>query len=150
MAPIMFARKMLAGETIGVFNYGHHQRDFTYIDDIVAGVVMVTTGLIPQKSSSAMDGDDPAVGPAPSRIYNIGNSQPVQLMDFLTELENCLGVQAKLEMLPAQPGDVQDTWADCSELAAQFGYHPGTTLAAGMQQFIQWFKAYYNSDGRAN
>lgn len=152
MAPIMFAKKMQAGETLGIFNFGHHQRDFTYIDDIVSGVIAVATGPVPLKSSIPVSGDDPvispAVAPAPFRIYNIGNSQPVQLMDFLAELENCLGVKAKLEMLPAQPGDVQDTWADCSELAAQFGYHSNTSLAAGMQQFIHWFKGYYSSDSR--
>ncbi|MDZ4730970.1 MAG: NAD-dependent epimerase/dehydratase family protein [Xanthomonadales bacterium] len=156
MAPIMFARKMLAGETIGVFNFGHHQRDFTYIDDIVSGVIAVATGLVPAKSSTPVVGPDsngdPAISPAvtlaPFRIYNIGNSQPVQLMDFLAELENCLGVQAKLEMLPAQPGDVQNTWADCSELATRFGYHSNTSLAVGMQQFIHWFKGYYSSDSR--
>lgn len=156
MAPIMFAKKMQAGETIGVFNFGHHQRDFTYIDDIVSGVVAVVTGPVPSKSSSPVcgpnAGNDPVISPAitlaPFRIYNIGNSQPVQLMEFLAELENCLGVKAKLEMLPPQPGDVQDTWADCSELATQFGYHPDTSLAAGMQQFIHWFKGYYSSESR--
>jgi UDP-glucuronate 4-epimerase len=152
MAPIMFAQKMQAGEIIGVFNFGHHQRDFTYVDDIVSGVVAVMAGPVPHKSSSQAvgpnSGPDPAASEAPFRIYNIGNSQPVQLMDFLGELEKCLGVQAHLEMLPAQPGDVQDTWADCSELATQFDYHPDTSLAAGMEKFIHWFKDYYSSANR--
>ncbi len=144
MAPIMFARKILAGETIDIFNFGHHQRDFTYIDDIVNGVVAVVTGAAPMPTSNPVAGNDPAVSQAPFKIYNIGNSQPVQLMDFLAELERCLGVSANLEMLPAQPGDVQDTWADCSELRKDFDYQPGTGLATGIARFIQWFRAYYS------
>jgi len=147
MAPILFAKSMLAGETIRVFNHGHHQRDFTYIDDIVSGVVAVACGAIPQKPSEFTDGQakgSPAHSDAPFRIYNIGNNQPVALMDFLAELEQCLGVKAQLQMEPAQPGDVQDTWADCSDLQRDFNYRPGTALADGMQQFIQWFRDYYS------
>ncbi len=150
MAPILFARAMQSGETIRVFNFGHHQRDFTYVDDIAAGVVAVSCGAVPARRSDAgarqseMD-KDPAVSDAPFRIYNIGNSQPVALMDFLAELEHCLDAKAQLEMVPAQPGDVQDTWADCSDLQRDFNYQPRTSLADGMQQFIQWFRAYYSN-----
>jgi UDP-glucuronate 4-epimerase len=143
MAPILFARAMLAGETIRVFNHGHHQRDFTFVDDIVAGVVAVACGAVPHKRDVAVD--DPSQGDGPFRIYNIGNNQPVALMDFLAELERSLGVKAQLEMVPAQPGDVQDTWADCSDLQRDFNYRPGTALADGMQQFIRWFRAYYSN-----
>ncbi len=149
MAPIMFAKKILAGSPIGVFNFGQHRRDFTYIDDIVSGVVAVTIGKLPVKSDSGKTGQDPAASDAPYRIYNIGNNQPVQLMDFLAELENCLGMPAELEMLPAQPGDVQDTWADCSDLQRDFNYHPETSLADGMARFITWFREYYSVKGRA-
>jgi UDP-glucuronate 4-epimerase len=150
MAPIMFARKILAGETIEVFNFGHHQRDFTYIDDIVTGVVAVATGPVPQSSSNPDSGNSPNSSQAPFKIYNIGNNQPVQLMDFLAQLEDSLGLKAKLEMLPAQPGDVQDTWADCSDLHEDFDYQPSTHLATGMTGFIQWFRAYYSAGGRAD
>jgi UDP-glucuronate 4-epimerase len=151
MAPILFARAMQAGQTIRVFNFGHHQRDFTYIDDIVAGVLAVTCGPVPARRShpdtgKSVPGMDPAVSDAPFRIYNIGNNQPVALMDFLAELEGCLEVKARLEMVPAQPGDVEDTWADCSDLQRDFNYQPDTPLAMGMQKFAAWFKAYYSNN----
>lgn len=145
MAPIAFARKIMEGSPIGVFNFGHHRRDFTYIDDIVSGVVAVTTGPLPQKPATDQSAPDPAASDAPFRLYNIGNNQPVQLMDFLSELQNCLGKEAQLEMLPAQPGDVQDTWADCSDLQKDFNYSPDTSLADGMQNFIAWFREYYGT-----
>ncbi len=148
MAPIAFARKIMAGDPIDVFNFGHHRRDFTYIDDIVSGVVAVITGPLPQQSTTAEAVPDPAVSDAPYRLYNIGNNQPVQLMDFLRELESCLGKAAQLEMLPAQPGDVQDTWADCGDLQRDFNYSPGTSLADGMQRFIAWFREYYSEQYR--
>jgi len=145
MAPIAFARKIMEGSPIGVFNFGHHRRDFTYIDDIVSGVVAVTTGPLPQKPATDQSAADPAASDAPFRLYNIGNNQPVQLMDFLGELQNCLGKEAQLEMLPAQPGDVQDTWADCSDLQKDFNYSPDTSLADGMQHFVAWFREYYGT-----
>jgi len=146
MAPIKFARAMSSGETIGVFNFGNHQRDFTYIDDIVTGVIAVTMGPAPlaaKDNTVPAAVSDPAFSDAPFRIYNIGNNQPVELMDFLAELERCLGTTARLEMLPAQPGDVQATWADSSDLQRDYNYHPNTPLATGMRQFIDWYKNYY-------
>jgi len=148
MAPIIFAREIQAGRPIAVFNFGHHRRDFTYIDDIVAGVVAVATGPSPRKSEPGQSAQDPAASAAPYRIYNIGNNQPVQLMEFLRELEACLGKVAELEKLPAQPGDVQDTWADCSDLQRDFNYSPDTSLADGMQRFIGWFREYYSEEDR--
>lgn len=145
MAPIAFARKIMEGSPIGVFNFGHHRRDFTYIDDIVSGVVAVTTGPLPRMSATDQSTPDPAASDAPFRLYNIGNNQPVQLMDFLGELQNCLGRAAQLEMLPAQPGDVQDTWADCSDLQRDFNYSPDTSLADGIQHFVAWFREYYGT-----
>ncbi|HET6566119.1 MAG TPA: NAD-dependent epimerase/dehydratase family protein [Xanthomonadales bacterium] len=147
MAPILFARAIEAGQPIAVFNFGKHQRDFTYIDDIVSGVVAVACGSLPKGQKAVNDEVDPAASKAPWRIYNIGNNQPVQLMDFLAELQHCLGKPAHLEMKPAQPGDVLDTWADCSDLQRDFDYHPDTRLADGMQQFTDWFKKYYSNKG---
>jgi len=149
MAPILFAKKILAGHTVGVFNFGHHRRDFTYIDDIVSGVVAVTTGAVPRQALHGTAEQDPASSDAPFRIYNIGNNQPIQLMDFLAQLEQCLGKPVQLEMLPSQPGDVQDTWADCSDLQRDFNYQPNTSLADGMKSFVGWFMEYYSDKGRA-
>jgi UDP-glucuronate 4-epimerase len=145
MAPIKFARAMSSGETIGVFNFGNHQRDFTYIDDIVSGVVAVCLGPAAKAAGvqPAAGRCDPAASDAPFRIYNIGNNQPVELMEFLAELERCLETTARLEMLPAQPGDVQATWADSSDLQRDYEYHPDTPLASGMEHFIDWYKKYY-------
>jgi len=148
MAPILFAKKIQAGHTVGVFNFGHHRRDFTYIDDIVSGVVAVTMGAIPPRTDKSQPGRDPASSNAPFRIYNIGNNQPIQLMDFLAQLEQCLGKPVQLEMLPAQPGDVQDTWADCSDLQKDFNYQPNTSLADGMKSFVGWFREYYSNESR--
>lgn len=147
MAPILFARSIQADQPIAVFNFGKHQRDFTYIDDIVSGVVAVACGPLPQGQEAVNDEVDPAASKVPWRIYNIGNNQPVQLMDFLAELQHCLGKRARLEMKPAQPGDVLDTWADCSDLQRDFDYHPDTRLADGMRQFTNWFKEYYSNKG---
>ena len=143
MAPIMFAKAICDGEPIRVFNHGNHQRDFTYVDDIVHGVVAVATRAGSEPSSSADRNTDPALSASPFRIYNIGNSQPVKLMDFLATLEQSLGKKARFEMTEAQPGDVKDTWADCSDLERDFGYRPQTSLARGMEKFTAWFRAYY-------
>ncbi len=148
MAPILFAKAIETGRPIAVFNHGRHQRDFTYIDDIVTGVVKVACGPAPQGLAVAPGKTDPAVSSAPWRIYNIGNNQPVQLMDFLSGLQDCMGKQAVLQMQDAQPGDVQDTWADCSDLQKDFGYHPDTSLTVGMERFIGWFRDYYSSANR--
>ncbi len=138
MAPIRFARAILRGETITLYNHGFHQRDFTFVDDIVEGVLAVALGAPPSATEAPVDAD-PARSASPFRLYNIGNSQPVQLMDFLAELERALGREARYELAPAQPGDVRDTWADCSDLERDFGYRPGTPLREGVRRFVDWF-----------
>jgi UDP-glucuronate 4-epimerase len=145
MAPVLFAHAIKAGKTIRVFNYGNHQRDFTYVEDIVTGVVAVTS-TEPNSSVSELPlPADPARSHAPFRIYNIGNNEPVKLLDFLATLEHCMGKKARIELADAQPGDVLDTWADCSALERDYSYRPQTQLAQGMQQFVTWFKDYYGT-----
>ncbi|HET7561890.1 MAG TPA: NAD-dependent epimerase [Rhodanobacteraceae bacterium] len=143
MALFLFTRKILAGEPIDVFNHGHHSRDFTYIDDIVEGVIR-TLDRVP-----APDPDyDPvhpnaATSSAPYRVYNIGNSQPVQLSYYIEVLEDCLGRKATRNLLPLQPGDVPDTSADVTELARDTGYHPATPVEEGIRRFVDWYRSYY-------
>jgi UDP-glucuronate 4-epimerase len=144
MAPIQFARAISRGETITLYNHGHHQRDFTFIDDVVAGLLAVALGDPPVAGARRVDAD-PASSDAPFRIYNIGNSRPVQLMDFLAVLEVRLDRKARYNMAPAQAGDVLDTWADCSDLERDFGYRPDTLLEQGVAQFVAWFHDYYGS-----
>jgi len=143
MAPIKFARAIVAGESIQVFNQGRHQRDFTYIDDIVDGLVRVICGAPVAVDGSKESVDDPAFSDAPFRLYNIGNGKPVQLLDFISSLERHLGTKARLEMLPIQPGDVLDTWADCGDLERDYGYKPNTSLDEGIARFVQWYREYY-------
>ena len=144
MAPIKFAQSIVRGETIPVFNHGNHQRDFTYIDDIADGVIRVTCDSPASTDPAQKTGDDPARSPAPFRIYNIGKGKPVHLMDFIATLEKHLGKKAQLDMLPAQAGDVLDTWADCGALERDYGYKPGTSLDEGIAHFVRWFREYYN------
>jgi len=143
MALFLFTRAILAGETIKVFNYGKMERDFTYIDDIVEGIVR----LLPKTPVPDPDwsGDDPDPGrsPAPYRLYNIGNHSPVKLMDFIATLERCLGLEAKKEMLPIQPGDVPATYADVADLQAEVGFRPATPLEEGIGKFVEWYRGYY-------
>ena len=143
MAPIKFARSIDAGQSIPVFNHGHHQRDFTYIDDIVNGLVRVICGAPAGPGGNRESVEDPALSDAPFRLYNIGNGKPVQLMDFIASLEKHLGKKARLDMLPFQPGDVLDTWADCGDLDRDYGYKPDTSLDDGIARFVQWFREYY-------
>jgi UDP-glucuronate 4-epimerase len=145
MAPILFARAITENRTIQVFNYGNHQRDFTYVDDIVRGVIAVALHDSPRPAETGFLSNDPSTSSAPFRIYNIGNSSPVRLMDFLAALEDSLGIKARLEMVDAQPGDVLDTWADCSDLERDFAYRPDTPLAKGISNFTQWFREYYRA-----
>jgi len=151
MAPVLFARAISEGRAVKVFNHGNHQRDFTYVDDVVSGVVAVALGEGARATRGGTANMDPAISRSPFRVYNIGNGEPVRLMDFLTALEQCLGKKAKLEMTGAQPGDVRDTWADCSDLERDFGYRPHTSLSRGMEKFVEWFGDYYRlsvSDSR--
>jgi UDP-glucuronate 4-epimerase len=143
MALFKFTKAILAGEKIPVFNYGKHRRDFTYIDDIVECIVRVLDQ--PAQSNPSWSGAEPdsATSKAPWRIYNIGNNKPVELMDYISALENSLGRKAKMEMLPLQPGDVPDTYADISDLVSQFDYKPATSVEAGINSFVEWYREYF-------
>lgn len=143
MSLFMFTRKILAGEAIDVFNYGNHRRDFTYIDDIVGGVIGCLDTIAKADSNWNSDTPDPATARVPHRIYNIGNNSPIELMDFIGTLEDCLGIEAKKNMLPLQPGDVPDTYADVAALVEDIGYRPGTPIREGIEKFVSWYKGYY-------
>ena len=145
MAPLIFANKISAGESIDVYNYGNHQRDFTYIDDIVEGVIRTLDK--PPGSNPEWDGlnPDPASSKAPYKIYNIGCNQPVELLTFIKLIEKALGKEAKKNMLPMQPGDVQATYADVSALIDDVHYKPDTSIEVGVERFIKWYKDYYQA-----
>ena len=143
MALFLFTRKILAGEPIEVFNHGKHTRDFTYIDDIVEGVIR-TLDRVPA-SDPAFDPLNPSAGSsaAPYRVYNIGNHQPVELAHYIEVLEAKLGRKAEKILLPLQPGDVPDTYADVEELTRDTGYSPATPVEAGISRFVDWYRAFY-------
>jgi len=143
MALFLFTEGILAGRSIRVFNRGEMVRDFTYIDDIVEGIVRVVDQ--PATPCSAWNGDrpDPATSYCPWRVFNIGNSQPVNLMRYIEVIEQCLGRKAELELLPMQPGDVRATTADVSDLEAAVGFRPRTTVQQGVARFVAWYKDYY-------
>ena len=144
MALFLFTRAILAGEPIKVFNHGKHKRSFTYVDDIVEGVIRALDR--PPGTDPAWNGDapDPASsGVAPYRIYNIGNEQPVELLRYIEVLEQCLGRKAQMELLPLQAGDVPDTEADVSELIAATGYRPQVSVEQGVANFVAWYQSYY-------
>jgi UDP-glucuronate 4-epimerase len=145
MAYFSFTRAIEEGRTIEVFNNGEMERDFTYIDDIVEGLVrLIGTPPGPDPSWDAAK-PDPATSSAPYRIYNIGNHQPVRLLDFIRILEKKLGRSAELRMLPMQPGEVVTTFADVDELRAAIGFAPSTSLEEGLERFVSWYRAYYGS-----
>lgn len=141
MALFLFTKAIIKGQPIQVFNNGEMKRDFTYVDDIVGGITRV---LDHPPLPDLNDLNDPSVSKtAPYKIYNIGNSSPVRLMDFIEAIETKLGVQAKKELLPMQPGDVPMTWADTSDLQANLDYRPDTPIKVGVGLFIDWYKSYY-------
>jgi UDP-glucuronate 4-epimerase len=145
MALFLFTKNILAGKPIDVFNHGHHRRDFTYVDDIVSGIV---GALDPVASGNpAWNGDepDPATSKAPYRLYNIGNSQPVELMRYIELIEQCLGKKAEKNLLPLQVGDVPATWADVDDLRHDIGYQPSTPVEVGIERFVRWYLEYYGS-----
>lgn len=144
MALFLFTKAILAGVPIKVFNHGHHKRSFTYVDDVVEGLVRVLDA--PPRVDGNWDGrtPDPASsGVAPYRIYNIGNEQPVELLRYIQVLEGCLGIEARMEMLPLQPGDVPDTEADMTGLARAVGYRPVVSVEEGVSRFVAWYRQYY-------
>ena len=143
MSPFLFARKILAGEPIDVFNHGQHQRDFTYIDDIVEGVVRVMDRIAEPDPDWNPARPDPARSFAPYRIYNIGNNRPVELMQFIACLEQALGRTAKINFLPLQPGDVPATLADIDALVQDTGYRPDMPVEEGIARFVDWYRSHY-------
>ncbi len=143
MAMLKFTHKIVAGEEIDVYNYGQHRRDFTYIDDIVEGVIRVLDK--PPTGNVDWDGEkpDPASSPAPWKIYNIGNQKPIELMVYIEAIEKHLGIKAKVNLLPLQPGDVPDTYADVKDLIQDVDYCPSMPLDKGVENFVHWYKDYY-------
>jgi UDP-glucuronate 4-epimerase len=145
MALFLFTRNILAGKPIEVFNAGHHQRDFTYIDDIVQGVVAAVDKVAIPDPAWNSDAPDPSSSYAPYRIYNIGNQRPVTLLRYIEVLEQCLGRTARKNLVPMQLGDVPDTWADVEALARDVGYRPSTPLEEGVKHFVDWYLKYYEA-----
>ena len=143
MALFLFTKAILAGKPIDVFNYGHHRRDFTYVGDIVEGVVRAMDHVAAPNPKWDGDKPDPGTSKAPYRIYNIGNQQPVELLRYIEVLEECLGRKAEKNLLPLQQGDVPDTWADVEDLVTDVGYRPGTPVEQGVRSFVDWYLDYY-------
>jgi len=143
MALFLFTRKILAGEPIDVFNNGNHARDFTYIDDIVEGVVRAVDKVAEPNRAWSSDHPDPATSAAPYRVYNIGNNNPVELMYFIACIEKAVGREAKKNFLPLQPGDVPKTYANVDALVNDVGFKPSTPIEVGIPRFIEWYRSYY-------
>lgn len=143
MALFQFTRSILSGEPINVFNYGNHRRDFTYVDDIVEGVIRATDRIAAPNENWKSNDPDPGTSSAPYRLYNIGNQQPVELMRYIEVIEGCLGRKAEMNLLPLQPGDVPDTYADVEDLVNDCGYRPATPIEVGVQRFVDWYRDYY-------
>lgn len=146
MALFYFTRSIIDGNPIDVFNYGNHRRDFTYIDDIVEGVVRTLDKVASANDDWDSDQPDPGTSKSPYRIYNIGNSQPVELNHYIEVIEECIGKKAIKNLLPLQPGDVPDTYADVEALIDDTGYKPATSVEDGVARFVEWFVDYYNVD----
>lgn len=143
MAFFKFVKAILNNEPIKVFNYGNHRRDFTYVDDICEGIIRVADNIAEPDPDWKAEKPNLGTSKFPWRVYNIGNSTPVKLMDYITAIENALGKKAEMEMLPLQPGDVQDTHADVSALMKDVGFKPQTTVEEGIERFVQWYKEYF-------
>jgi len=145
MSPMLFADRISRGEPIDVFNHGHHSRDFTYIDDIVKGVIRTLDHPAEPDPAYNAELPNPGTSSAPYRVYNIGNDQPVQLMRFIELLEQNLGRTVEKRLLPMQPGDVPDTWADVSALRRDVGYAPNTSIEDGVARFVRWYRDYHGN-----
>jgi UDP-glucuronate 4-epimerase len=143
MALFLFTRAILEGRAIDVFNHGRMQRDFTYVDDIVEGVVRVLDRAAEPDPAFLPDAPDPACSNAPYRVFNIGNHQPVELLDFIGCVESALGIKAKMNLLPLQDGDVPATHADAQALHDWVGFRPSTDVRTGVARFVEWYRAYY-------
>ena len=145
MALFMFTKNILEGKPIDVFNHGHHKRDFTFVEDIAEGVVRACDRVATPNQSWSGDSPDPATSSAPFRLYNIGNSSPVELIRYIEVLEDCLGKKAVKNMLPLQAGDVPDTSADVEDLVRDVGYKPATPVETGIRRFVDWYLEYYKN-----
>ena len=146
MALFMFTKNIIEGKPIDVFNYGKHRRDFTYVDDIVNGVIHTMDHTATPNPDWDAANPDPGTSMAPYRLYNIGNQQPVELMRYIELIEECVGKKAEMNMLPLQPGDVSDTWADTEALSNDVGYAPNTSIEVGVKNFVDWYVEYYKID----
>ena len=144
MALFMFTKNIIEGRPIDVFNYGNHKRDFTYVDDIVEGVIRTMDHTAEPNPDWDAAVPDPGTSRAPYRLYNIGNQQPVELMRYIEVIEECVGRKAGKNLLPLQPGDVPDTWADTDDLAADVGYRPSTPIETGVKNFVDWYLEFYD------
>ncbi|HMW47345.1 MAG TPA: NAD-dependent epimerase [Cellvibrionaceae bacterium] len=145
MALFLFTRKILAGEPIDVFNYGHHRRDFTYIDDIVEGLVRTLDKVATPNAQWNGDSPDPATAKGPYRLYNIGSNRPVELLRYIEILEGCLGKKATKNLLPLQLGDVPETYANVDALIQDVDYQPSTPIEVGVENFVRWYRDYYQA-----
>jgi UDP-glucuronate 4-epimerase len=143
MALFLFTRNILEGKPIEVFNHGHHRRDFTYVDDVAQGVVRALERIAQPDPAWDPRAPDPASSSAPFRLYNVGNHQPVELLRYIEVIEECLGRKAHKKLLPLQPGDVPDTYADIDDLVRDVGYRPHTPIEVGVRNFVDWFCEYY-------
>ena len=144
MALFKFTQAILSEQAIDVFNYGNHSRDFTYVDDIVEGIIRTLKQPACADPCWQATTPNPASSSAPYRVYNIGNSQPIQLLHYIEVIEDCLGRKARLNLLPMQAGDVEDTYADVSALHRAVNYQPATPIETGVRHFIDWYRSYYN------
>lgn len=144
MALFIFTKAIIEDKPIVVYNYGKMERDFTYIADIVEGIVKVIDNVAQSNPAWSGNDPDPATSKAPYRLYNIGNNSPVRLMDFISAIEKTIGKKAKKEMLPLQPGDVVKTWANVDELIDNFNYKPGIPVEKGVEEFVKWYRKYYS------
>lgn len=144
MSPILFAERIVRGEPIDVFNHGQHSRDFTYVDDVVEGVIRTLDHVAEPDLNYDATQPNPGASSAPYRVYNIGNDQPVQLMYFIELMEKNLGRTVEKRLLPMQPGDVPDTWADVSALRRDVGYAPNTSIEEGVAKFVAWYREYHH------
>jgi len=144
MALFIFTKAILAGEPIQVFNHGNMERDFTYIDDIVGGIERMVGRPHIRGEGWKPETPDPSFSSAPYKIYNIGNSKPVKLTDFIEAIEQALGKKAQRQLMPIQPGDVEKTWADVTSLKEEYGYNPDTPVETGIRRFVDWYREYYS------
>jgi UDP-glucuronate 4-epimerase len=143
MALQKFTHQIIKGQNIKIFNHGNHKRDFTYIDDIVEGVIRVLDKVATSNPDWNSDFPDSSTSNAPWRIYNIGNTQPIKLMNYIEAIEKALKKKANKQLLPIQQGDVPNTWANVEELKREFNYQPNTTIEEGINKFVEWFRDYY-------